>query len=413
MEVWGWAGVAVAVVFIVLYVSNVLKCNHALDNYKALKLKADNLEDDKKKLTAEVNALKKKCGEPQESHKKSGEKKQNKVVDVDSLNEKIKTLKADNDKLKEKNYSLSKDNEALRKDIKSNSASNEEDQREIVSMREQNADLNVALNEAKARIGALEKQLAESKENAIVKKSEAGEKSSERAEDDVKRIAALERENASLQASLKDVRGELLTFKRDFKSELDVAKKEVAESNKGIKKDLNAANRQMAQAKKRADNNHRVYLIARAQMLLAEKRLMNYEPNYKPVMALPTSNEAIDEIIKKFQTLEARGNRASIDLSNKDKAISELQEKVQMLEAENIKLKASKPGSELDNFSFSALENDLDFEDESLSNLVNSLGSNMNPLESVDNEASSSLASLDVNTLVDLDFGSMDDDWKV
>jgi hypothetical protein len=55
----------------------------------------------------------------------------------------------------------------------------------------------------------------------------------------------------------------------------------------------------------------------------------------------------------------------------------------------------------------------MEFEDESLSNLVNSLGSNMKPIEPDVNEAASSLTSLDANTLVDLDFGNIDDEWNL
>ncbi len=411
-----WLLGILAVVVVFLVASNIMK--HGERNkyiQTCTELKGAN-----EKLEGEIKLLKKKLSEPAPKSETKTKKKNkdedavsSKSADVDALNEKIRSLKADNAKLKEKNYSLTKDNESLRKDIKTNSASNEEDQREIVSMREQNADLNLALNEAKAKISTLEKQLVESQNETVVKPQKSESHVTEHTEEDTKKMASLERENASLQASLKDVRGELAALKRDFRSEVDAAKKEVAEFGKSVKKELNAANRQAAQFKKRADNNHKIYLIARAQMLLAEKRLMKYEANYKPVMALATSNEAIDEIVKKFHTLEARGNRTSMDVYHKDKAISELQEKIQQLEAENTQLKASKPTVHSDAFSFSGLEDGMEFEDESLSNLVNSLGSNMKPIESDTDEAASSLTSLDANTLVDLDFGNIDDEWNL
>ena len=136
-------------------------------------------------------------------------------------------------------------------------------------------------------------------------------------------------------------------FKRDFKEQLSAAKAEVADSNRDIRKELETAQRQMQQSKKRADNNHKIYIIARAQALLAEKRLLKHEPDYKPIVALPTSNEAIDEVIKKFVTYDAREHRASQDILSKEQAIGELNDKLKSLESENAALKAQKSSGNL------------------------------------------------------------------
>ena len=315
-------------------------------------------------------------------------------------NEEIQSLKSEISKLKERNYSLDQDNKSLRRDIHDHNQSNTDDQKEIVSLRESNSDLNTELQSAKSRIAELEAQLKDASESPVTQPQ------SESSDDDKKKIAGLEKENSSLNASLKDVRAELASFKRDFKTEVDNAKKEVAQSNNKLKKDLATAQKQLQQSKKRADNNHHIYIIARSQLLLAEKRLQLHEPNYKSAIPLPTSNEAIEETIKKFVTFDARENRASQNLV-------ELNEKLKDLENENQSLKNSLSNEKA--ISLGALD-----DDDSLSNLVNDLSTHeisiteaptVIGIAQTKNETPS-ISGISAEDLADMDLSKMDDDWE-
>ena len=345
------------------------------------------LKSENKKLKEELEASKKKALKAEKSDKRSEkEEKKEKPKDAEDpaaiaeLKEAIKGLKGELSKVKEKNYNLTKDNEALRKDMRVNAVSNEQDQREIVSLREAKADLTSSLESANARIAALEKNLAEKSENEAPAASEPVS-----SEKDIARIADLERENASLAASLKDVRAELGVFKRDFRAEVDGAKKEALEASRSLRKDLNSAQRQLDQARKRADSNHKVYLIARAQMLLAEKRLQALDPSYRPVIVLPTSNEAIDELLKKLAALDAREKRAAADAS-------ELNDKIKSLEDENAALKAKQSLSSFD-------QDDAD----SLKELV---GNSVIIGKDIPN-----LTGIDSRSITEMDLSAIDEGW--
>ena len=338
-----------------------------------------------------------------ENSKKSKKSKKSKAK-LDPVtahnNEEILSLKAEISKLKERNYSLDQDNKSLRRDAHEHNQSNSDDQKEIVTLRESNADLNTDLQAAKTRISELEKQLDETKD---APKSQPESTSSDA---DSPKLAALEKENASLTASLKDVRAELAAFKRDFKTEVDNAKKEVAQSNQSLKKDLNAAKRQMQQSRKRADNNHQLYLIARSQLMLAEKRLLIHEPGYKSAMPLPVSNEAIEETVKKFVTFDARENRASQNLV-------QLNEKVKKLESENETLKNSlvhekaiSLGALDDDDSLSSLVSDLSSQQISISEAPTVIGISQN------NHEASTISGITPGALTEIDLSKMDDDWE-
>ena len=299
------------VIFVVYYVFKIKSYDKMLYDYKPLKQKYDKLVEDHEryKLKAESEngaktpSKKEKNPEKSKSKNTKSQSSQESPVVAD-LQEKVKNLEEENAKLKEKNYNLSKDNKMLRKDARTSNESNEQDQHELIELREAKKDLTSSLESAKSQIAVLEKLISEASDNAV----KQTENTSDASVDENKKNERLERENASLKVELKDVRGELDAFKRDFKAQVDEAKKAVADSNRALKNDVAKAERLMQQSKKRADNNHKIYLIARAQMILAEKRLMTFDANYKSPVALPTSNEAIDEVIKKLNTVNARKN---------------------------------------------------------------------------------------------------------
>jgi len=297
------------------------------------------------------------------------------------LVQRIKEVKTENAKLKEDNYRLKTDNKTLRQQARDRHASTDEDQRHIVDLRTQRDDVQTALATAQATIVQLEKALADGKAKQAVTTQEAESKASE--ED----LEPLKRENAQLAATLKDVRGELAGFKKEYRAQLDEARREMTQSNKSIHQDLNHAVQQMQQSKKRADNNHKIYLIARAQLLLAEKRLMQIDASYKPIMTFATSASGIDELIKKFVTLDTREGRASVDVLTKDRQIAKL-------EQENKSLRAQLEAAE------AALSQPVLDGDDSLSDLIGGLG-----------EVSEAKINTETASLVDLDLSGVDDGW--
>ena len=360
----------IALVIVVICAYYILVLRRERDKY-LFKLKP--IESEKNRLEEEVNRLKLKANEPislpskSKKDKKSGKKdaaqpnKQPAATDPTELNEKIQSLKAEVSKLREQNYSLSQDNKSLRKDIKAENAADQDEQREVVTLRESEHALRDAVESANARIAELEKQLQAARTETKENTTETAEPQSAASENtDSEKIATLTRENESLKATLKDVRGELASFKRDFKNELDNAKKEVADSNRALRKEAADAQRQMQQSKKRADNNHKLYLIARAQTLLAQKKLAIHEPDYKPSIALPTSNDAIEETVKKFIAFEARENRATDE-------VNKLGEKVRQLETENTQLRSQVAAQP----TLNSLETSFNLQDDSLTDLVN------------------------------------------
>lgn len=403
----------VALVVLIVCIYFIIVLRRERDKY-LFKLKP--IESEKNRLVDEVNRLKIKADEPvsvsdknvvgiKKSDKKSAKKnkKNTPEVSVDDLKEKTRTLEAEVTRLKEQNYSLSQDNKSLRKDIKNNSEADQNEQREVISLRESNSNLQSSLQAANARITELEKQISQ---NSDTPKADAPAQESPKTPDNADNIDELTRENASLQASLKDVRGELAAFKRDYRTELDAAKKEVADSNRALRKEVLVAQRQMNQSKKRADNNHKLYLIARAQTLLIQKKLAALDPSAKLPIALPVKNDAIDEIVKKVAAFDAREKHASDEVVRLNQIISQLQNEIQTLK------------EQLDGPSAESLDSAFNLKDESLTDLVKEFTGNASvvmaaaptvmDMPSADNMGVKQPESA---SLADVALPGIDDDW--
>ena len=403
----------VALVVLIVCIYFIIVLRRERDKY-LFKLKP--IESEKNRLVDEVNRLKIKADEPvsvsdknavgiKKSDKKSAKKnkKNTPEVSVDDLKEKTRTLEAEVTRLKEQNYSLSQDNKSLRKDIKNNSEADQNEQREVISLRESNSNLQSSLQAANARITELEKQISQ---NSDTPKADAPAQESPKTPDNADNIDELTRENASLQASLKDVRGELAAFKRDYRTELDAAKKEVADSNRALRKEVLVAQRQMNQSKKRADNNHKLYLIARAQTLLIQKKLAALDPSAKLPIALPVKNDAIDEIVKKVTAFDAREKHASDEVVRLNQIISQLQNEIQTLK------------EQLDGPSAESLDSAFNLKDESLTDLVKEFTGNASvvmaaaptvmDMPSADNMGVKQPESA---SLADVALPGIDDDW--
>lgn len=424
-------------VFLVLLVALAIYTHHVyrerdkyLFNYKPVCRERDNLKEElgkMKALSQEGGSVGKKDDDGAQKAQKDKGCESDAPAEVAQLRDKIKSLKADNAKLKEENYNIRKDNKSLRQDIKERAQSNDFGQREIVDLRALNEDLEAELKIAKDQVKALEQRAAD---------ISAGETPAEKIEasaEDKETIAVLQKENASLQAMLKDVRGELTSYKRDFKARLDEAKKALYEANKPIKKEMARAEKLSEQAKKRASNNHKIYLIARAQLILAEKKLAGLDPSYKPTLPLPVSNDAIAETVKKIDTMGARASKASSDAQDMQKTVSSLRARVdalrednEKLEAENRALKAieaenkarlaqaaQKDEASERKISFGALDDDPSISDDSLNALISDVavkhGDDKDSASAGD--AHEDVKVSESKSLIDLDFGDMDDDW--
>lgn len=370
-----------------------LKENDVLSKNKRLGFK----ETVQKQKKENVKTEDEKSDSAESSSKKKVKKENEKDSPVVSeLKEKIRVLKSDNAVLKEKNYNLSRDNDSLRSDVRSNASSTEQDQHELIDLREKNASLTSQLREVSAKLKDLEK--VQETQAKPVEKIEAQD-AAPVVSDDSEELTQLQKENASLSSSLRDVRGELASFKRDFKAQLEHAKAETAESNKSIRKELLAAQKSAAQSKKRADNNHQIYLIARSQLMLAEKRILSLDPSYRPQYPLPVNNDAIDETIKKFVSFNARESRASVDVIHKDKTIDELKERIRELEDE---VSSNKTCPDL---SFGDLA-----QDDSLSEIVSSFAKNMPENSGMIPLETPSISGIETGSFADLDFSKLDDD---
>lgn len=319
-----------------------------LFSFKPIKTERDKLREELDSVNRKLSVLSGESSGTQpavsrkqdEKAEKKSQKKAEKVevkVDTADLALKIKEIKADNAKLKEDNFRLKNDNKALRTDLRSNSASNEDDQRMIVECREGRDEARLEAELLRAKYAELEKRIREERDIPKAKPEEDSEQDHEAKQ---KQIDALERENARLTANLRDVRADLTDFKRDFHGQLSEAKKNFSDAQRSMRKDEQLLDRQMQQSKKRADNNHKVFLIARAQLLLAEKRLHQFDENYSSPFGLATNNAAIDEIVKKFITMDARESIATRDVIVKD-------QRIENLESENKDLKKKIEDAEL------------------------------------------------------------------
>lgn len=391
--------------------------------YKPIQRERDKLKEelDKVKALASSDKLDDKNGKSEKNRTaaSSEEKSESCGAEAAELRDKIRTLKADIAKLKEENFSIRKDNKNLRQEIRDHANHTDSGQREIVDLRALKDDLENELKNAREQIATLEKRVSDT---ANEKTAESLEKSSQ----DEAAIDRLQKENASLAASLKDVRSELAAYKRDFKSQIDAAKKAVSDAGQPIKKELARANKLCEQAKKRAANNHKIYLVARAQLVLAEKKLQVIDASYKPTWSLPISNDAIDEMIKKIDTVGARASKATNDVLDMQKEADSLRKKMAELEAENkalaaqnAELKAADDENkarlaaqsetvkvEKRDISFSSFEDDLNISDDSLTSLIANVAEKRS-----DDVGSDEVKVSKSKSLVDLDFGEMDDDW--
>ena len=354
----------------------------------------------------------------------------------------------------------------MRMQLKDHADNNDSGQRELADLRSLNDDLENELKIAKQQIASLEKRVSDT---VAEKTAESTEKTAQ----DEAALDRLQKDNASLAASLKDVRSELASYKRDFKSQLDAAKKSLADANQPIKKDLARANKLSEQAKKRASNNHKIYLIARAQVVLLEKKLQTLDPSYVPEIMFPVTNEAIDEMVKKIDTADARASKASSDVAEKQKTIDALRqelanlseaykalsdknktltEKIESTNSNDV-AEAQKTAQNADQETIDALRRELANLSEvnkALSDKNQSLSKTVEELKAADDENKARLVALtetpkaeprdisfgsldDLNisddsftslianvgekgvseskSLVDLDFGDMDDDW--
>ena len=378
--------------------------------YRPLKTERDKLKESNESLTKQLEAAKEANSTLKtdlKTNKKAAKStaKANKTAAADNatpaneLEEKLERIKDEVANLKEENYRLKLDNKDLRKASRERDESDNDDAKKLVALRDERDEARFELTKANEKIAALEKKIAE---NANAAKSSEEAKSADKTAATDDETERLTRENATLSASLKDVRAELASFKKDYRDQLGVAKKELALETKPIRDENAQLKRQLQQSKTRADNNHKIFLVARAQLMLAEKRLSQFDAKYKPLI-LGTSSAAIDDAIKKFLTQEARESHAGQDIFERDRKISELQAQIEDLTAKNAELEAKNSAS-----------------DANITDLVNSLAEDLQTpssdllggsLDELLDAAATPATPSSTPSLVGLDLSSIDEGW--
>ena len=331
-----WITLAVLACVVVYLVIVKKESNRYLTAYKPVKTERDKLKEENASLQkhldaakADVSSLKAEHKENKKNHKaasKAAAKADEKgTKEVSEIEQKLAEANADIKKLKQENFDLRRDNKELLKDKQQRGAGETENSKMVVDLRDARDKANEALGRANARIAELEKEKGEMrKSNGDASADEAKHATVTSASPDSSaRIEELEREKKAVEQTLQEVRSELAVFKKGYRDKLDEAKKEVALDAKSFKDEIEQLKRQLQQSKTRADNNHRIFLIARAQLMLVEKRLALFDASYKPIV-LGTSSTAIDETIKKFLTHDVRESRASADVIERDRKINDL-----------------------------------------------------------------------------------------
>ena len=332
--------------------------------------------------------------------------------DVAELEQKMSQQKSEIARLKQENFDLRRENKDLLKDKQAHGEGSAESARMIVELRDARDQAKDALERANARIADLEKEKTRTNQD----KAEDAEKAVAQAEND-KRVEQLERDKSALEQQMKAVKSDLSECKQEYRDKLEDAKKEWSRETKSLKEDQEKRKRQLQQSKTRADNNHRIFLIARAQMMLVEKRLSRFDATYKPV-ALGTTSTAIDETIKKFLTHDLRESRASADVIERDRKINDLVAEIQTLKTQLAEAQKVSKATELSK----AIEEDSK-KSNSIESLVSSLSDDLNVKSSNDlfsdfsfdslmPSASSSDKKNDATILKGLDFSRFgDESW--
>ena len=327
-----------ALVGVVIYLSVVKKeSNRYLTAYRPVKTERDKLREENASLQKRLEAVQGEVSTIKSEHKAN--KKREKTVSspdearkprsVSELEKKLAHANTDIAKLRQENFDLRRDNKALLKDKQAHGADESESARQLVALRDACDQANDALARANARISELEKGQADA-QKAKDAPSEAAAPNDDVAQKSAAALAKLEHDKRSAESALQAVRTELAEFKKGSREKLEEARQEMASDVRAFKEENQQLKRQLQQSKTRADNNHRIFLIARAQLMLVEKRLALFDASYKPV-ALGTSSVAIDETIKKFLTQDVRESRASAEVIERDRKINALVSEIRTL----------------------------------------------------------------------------------
>lgn len=415
-----WISLVVLVGVLVYLVIVKKESNRYLTAYRPVKNERDKLKEENASLQKKLDAAQADVTSIKAERKAN--KKNMKVAakvddsakdkDVSELEQKIAQQKSEMAKLKQENFDLRRENKDLLKDKQAHGEGNAESARMIVELRDARDQAKEALERANAKIADLEKEKTHAHQDKTEDKTAAAQ-----AEND-KRAEQLERDKTALEQQIQAVKRELSECKQAYRDKFEDAKKEWSRETKSLKDDQEKLKRQLQQSKTRADNNHRIFLIARAQMMLVEKRLARFDATYKPV-ALGTSSTAIDETIKKFLTHDLRESRASADVIERDRKINDLVAEIKTLKTQLSEAQNVSKATELSK----AIEEDSK-KSNSIENLVNALSDDLNikssndlfsdfSFDSLMSSASSSDKNKDATILKGLDFSSLgDESWE-
>jgi len=280
-------------VFVYLWQSAQRKANRFADTYEKIERERDHLKDELHKAKSRAAEQKSKAPEPEEGKKKDAKKgKEEKSPEYVELK-----------KVKEENFRINKELKDLRKDLRERDSSSGEAQRAIIEAKEETERLRRELEEANKRVRLIEEDRAEraEEEGVVQAKAEAAP-----AAPVVVDNTAANEEIERLRKELKRAQADVSDLRKELRSAAQAARAEAANAANAVKKDLRNAKRQMAAVSKRAENNHKVFLITRSQLMLTEQRLSGLDPAFKASVPIDASANGIEEALKMLQTREAR-----------------------------------------------------------------------------------------------------------
>ncbi|MFA5624359.1 MAG: hypothetical protein WC966_04815 [Bradymonadales bacterium] len=289
--------------------------NKYLEVYQPTKRERDRLQEEveslNKKLEARDKPSQRDSKEDVKAKSETKDKKDSKKQSEDSA--KLKEVK-------EENYRLKQDNKDLRRSLKERDSADSDVQKDLIAARETASDLQRELDAAQTRLRLLEREAAQRSADDVRPKDAQAE-----AEQNGELENKLRSDIDHIHEKWRATREELDSLKKSFRDDVQSAKQEFIEANKAVRRELGQAKRLLAQSKKRADNNHRIFLIARSQLLLAEQQLMAIDPSYKPILPLATSDSGIEDKLNKFVTQTARHDKAVEEAAKSEARVRELE----------------------------------------------------------------------------------------
>ncbi|MDX9721806.1 MAG: hypothetical protein RBU37_13735 [Myxococcota bacterium] len=300
----------VLIAVVAMWIAAQKKVNNYLDTYEKLDKEVKEAKEQNAALKQKLAASKgKEAATPVAAEKKAAKPKKKE----DSA-EYVEMKKA-----KEENYRLKQDLKELRKELRDSEGASGETQRAIMEAKEDVERYKREAEEAQNRLKMIEQEHARIAEEEGEVQVAAPKTESPAA------APANTEELDRLRKKLERVQGDYSELKANFRAEVDAARKEAAANVNLAKKDLRNTKRQLATYSKRAENNHKVFLITRSQLMLVEQRLAQLDAKFKPSVPVDASNAGIEDAVNMAVTRDAREAKQREDAAKMAARLSRLE----------------------------------------------------------------------------------------